>query len=106
LKKKGFVKGYHAKFSKEILTVVRIEKPYYYLSQGTRGYLRSEFIKVGESQTNREIPDLEGTREGNLKEIALRPIDEESIQRKEEIENSIPAPRPKRDRKKPERLTY
>ena len=122
LKKKSFTKGYKPKFSKEIYEVEAIEGRYYIIKGLDRKYLRAFIQKVGEVEKNISPVDLEGTRKGHLKELAKRPISEESIKKKEELEQqreqepvahrtrhkeeSIPAPRPKRDRKKVDRLTY
>jgi|GEM_PF-7052888 len=83
LKRKGFVKGYKPKFSTDVHTVLRKEKNFYYVSNLRRGYFRSELMKVDQIEHNPEEADLESTREGNLKEIAKRPIDPQSIKEKE-----------------------
>jgi hypothetical protein len=108
LKRKAFDKGYRPKYSKPIFRVARKEGSYYIIDGLQRKYLRAFIEKVGISEKNLNHPDLEGTNEGHLKELAKRPISEESIQRKNQIiqDNSIPAPRPKRDRKKPDRLIF
>jgi hypothetical protein len=122
LKTKSFTKGYKPKFSKEIYTVEARQGRYYIIKGLDRKYLRAFIQKIGEVEKNVSPVDLEGTREGHLKDLANRPISEESIKKKEEIEQqrekepiasrtrhkeqSIEAPRPKRKKKKINRLTY
>ena len=86
LKSKSFKKGYRPKFSSEIYTVAAIEPPYFIIDGLDRKYLRAFIQKVGEVERNISPADLEGTREGFLKELAQRPIDPESITKKEILE--------------------
>jgi hypothetical protein len=70
VKPKSFVKGYKPKFSKEIYDVEDLGKGYVKVSKDDRKYLRGNLQKVEEYEINPEKPDLKGTREGLLKEIA------------------------------------
>jgi len=87
LKKKGFQKGYKPKFSKELYTVESKEGQLYTIKGLDRKYLRAFLQKVsGNVEVNISPPDLEDTQEGFLKELANRPIDPDSITRKENLE--------------------
>lgn len=99
LKEKSFTKGYKPKYSKEIYTVLGKEGMYYRIKGLQRLYLRAFLQLVEQSEKNPYKADLENTREGDL----------HKIQRKRnyyDLPLSLPAPKPKRDRKKPERLLY
>ncbi len=72
---------------------------YYRIKGLQRLYLRAFLQLVEQSEKNPYKADLENTREGDL----------HKIQRKRnyyDLPLSLPAPKPKRDRKKPERLLY
>ena len=87
LKRKTFQKGYKPKFSKEIYTVDAKEGRYYIINSLNRKYLRAFLQKVSDDVEVGISPiDLEGTKEGFLKELAQRPIDPESIERKAFLE--------------------
>ena len=62
------------------------EGSYYIIKGLDRKYLRAFIQKVGEVEKNISPVDLEGTREGHLKDLHKRPIDPESIKKKEELE--------------------
>ena len=87
LKSKTFQKGYKPKFSKEIYTVDSKEGKYYIINSLNRKYLRAFLQKVsGDVEVGISPVDLEGTKEGFLKELAQRPIDPESLQIKTDLE--------------------
>ena len=87
LKSKIFQKGYKPKFSKERYTVDSKEGKYYIINELNRKYLRAFLQKVsGDVEVGISPIDLEGTKEGFLKELAQRPIDPESVQVKALLE--------------------
>jgi len=87
LKRKSFEKGYKPKFSKQVYTIDAIEDRYYIINELLpRKYLRAFIQKVGEIEKSISPADLEGTKEGHLKELAKRPIDPDSIERADLIE--------------------
>ena len=111
LKRKTFDRGYNKpRYSKDVYTVNRIEKigdnKYYVINGLNRKYLRSFIEKVGVVERNIEPADLEGTREGHLRDLAKQKS--ESLPIPEEIqETSIAAPRrSQRVRKTRDFLTY
>lgn len=70
VKPKSFVKGYKPKFSKTIYEVTEKGKGYYLTTKDDRKYLRSNLQKVTEAEENPEAPELEDTREGQLRRMA------------------------------------
>jgi hypothetical protein len=76
VKPKSFVKGYRPKYSKTIYEITKKGDGWYGTSKDNRQYLKSNLQLVDESEINPELPDLEGTREGHLREIRNRPREE------------------------------
>ncbi|MDR3478336.1 MAG: hypothetical protein P4M14_09930 [Gammaproteobacteria bacterium] len=88
VKPQSFVKGYKPKFSKTIYEITEKGNGYYKTTKGDRLYLKSNLQKVDSYEINPEKPDLEGTREGHLRELHSRPreereenVEEESVRR-------------------------
>lgn len=111
VKQKSFAKGYRPKFSNQVYKIEKADGNYFYLGGLSRGYLPSELKKIDKVEKNPNPPDLQGTREGHLKELAQRPISEESIKESERLEkerreNPLALTRPKRNIKAPDRLKY
>ena len=86
LKQRTFTKGYKPKFSKEVYTIDAKDGRYYIINSLNRKYLRAFLQKVGEVEVGISPVDLEQTKEGHLRELHKRPVDPESILRKEIIE--------------------
>ena len=100
IKEKSYDKKYNPRWSKEIHTIEKIEGQKYFIDNGSRYYLRAYLMKVDKNEKPIISANLEGTREGHLKELAKR--------EKEEQTNK-PTPtrmtlRPKETRKKPDKL--
>lgn len=88
-----FTKGFEDKWTEKIHTISNIDETKFgkmYNIQGSdRDYLRPELKKVaGEVETFTPAFDLSGTREGKLREIAKRPVTEESKQRAKELKEA------------------
>jgi len=92
LKRKAHDKGYKPQYSKQIYEIDKIDTgsisstTYYHIKGLDRKYLRAFLQKVGEIEKNPEPADLEGTREGHLKELAKLPISESSREEKARLE--------------------
>jgi len=111
LKRKSFDKGYKPKFSKQIYKVDKVEGNFYIINGLNRKYLRAYIEKVGDIEKNVDPPHLDGTIEGNLKNLSKNPINEETLKEKVLLEQeralnpvalrtrkkhkSIPPPKPK-----------
>lgn len=86
LKRKQHDKGYKPRYSKQLYEVEKIDGKYYHIKGLDRKYLRAFVQKVGEIEKNTEPADLEGTREGQLRQLAKLPIDESSYEEKARLE--------------------
>ena len=106
LKEKGITtKKYKPQYSETIHTVQEIKKPYYYVDNAKRGYLRAYLMKLPDGTVNKEVDPseyLKGTREQHLKDIHKNQTISEKVL--EPIE-TIAINRPRREIKKPDYYT-
>ena len=70
LKKKGFAKGYHPKFSKIVHSISNIDGNKYYIDSHKDYYYRSQMRPVGEVETNPNPAQNVGSVEHRLKTLA------------------------------------
>ncbi len=76
VKPKSFMKGYKPKYSKTVYEITDKGEGWYETTKDDRRYLKSNLQLVDEAEMNPEQPDLEGTREGHLRDIRNRPREE------------------------------
>jgi uncharacterized protein YdiU (UPF0061 family) len=102
-KPKSFEKKYNPQYSKSVHTIENIKNGLVELKDLDRKYLKAHVMKVGENVEKRNIePDIAGTKEGTLKEIAKRPVIPQSVSNPES--KSIAQTRGKRVIKKPKKF--
>ncbi len=73
MKPKLFLKGYKPRYSKTIYEITAKGQGYCLINKDDRLYLKSDLQLVGDAEMNSEQPDLEGTREGHLRDLRNRP---------------------------------
>lgn len=90
LKPKSFRKGYAPKWSSDIHTIDAKEGKYYIINSTTRKkWLRAFLQLVGDVEETTIPADLSGTVEGRLKELAKKPITEDSRKEAQKMEDQL-----------------
>jgi len=74
LKEKGNDKKYKKRWSKTVHTISDIDGQKYKIKDLDRTYLRAYLLKIDTVENPTIEPDLEGTREGHLRDIAKRTL--------------------------------
>ena len=102
-------KKYKPQYSETIYTVEKIMRPYYYVNNITKGYLRAYLMKVPDGTVNKDVDPseyLKGTKEEHIKELS-KITNQPKSDKQEETQpiESIAINRPRREIKKPDYYT-
>ena len=108
IKRSGFAKGYHPRWSKTLKTIEDIQGRYYHTDDDKK-WLFAHLQKIDDVSAVKAKPQLEGTLEGKLRELGPMKVSESSKQFKQRLEqekqkNPVATRKGKRTKKQPTRF--
>ncbi len=99
LKEKSNIKKHKPRYSKTVHTITDIKDGLVSVNNNDRKYLKAHVMKVSEPESHEIEPDISGTREGHLKELAVTEAEPQVVP----ISKPIAQTKQKREIQKPAR---